>query len=259
MSDVTNFFDFKGKVVLVTGSGKGIGHGIAMAFASAGATLALHYHLSKFDAEETAACIRKAGHVAQTFHANIKEEKEVECLFQEVEQNLGGPDVLINNAGLAPQTEFISMPTEQWDQVVNVNLRSVFLTSRVAARHMLSQIRLGVIINIGSIEGDFPAFGHAHYSASKAGVLMLTQSCALELGPSGIRVNSVSPGLIERDGIQQDWPEGIARWMKAATIKRLGTTQDVANACLFLASQAASWITGANLVVDGGVSCRPAF
>jgi NAD(P)-dependent dehydrogenase (short-subunit alcohol dehydrogenase family) len=259
MPTLLNLFDFKDKVVLVTGSGKGLGQGIALAFAGAGATLALHYRSSRAEAEGTAAQIQGAGQAAQLFQADLSLEEEVDGLFARVEQALGGLDVLINNAGSYPSTDFVAMAASEWDQVVDSNLRSVFLASRAAARHMIRQHRQGVIINIATVEGVFPARGHAHYAAAKAGVLMLTRSCALELGQDGIRVNAVSPGLIEREGIEQAWPEGVKRWMSAAPLKRLGTPQDVANACLFLASPAAGWITGVNLVVDGGISCRPAF
>ncbi len=255
----SNPFDFKGKVVLVTGSGKGIGRGIALAFAEAGAALALHYRSSRAEVEEAAAMIRRAGGARSIFQADLSLEEEVDRLFAGVEQDLGGPDVLVNNAGLYPATDFMEMDAAEWNRVVDANLRSVFLATRAAARSMLRQHRPGAIINIATIEAAFPARGHAHYAAAKAGVLALTRSCALELGPDGIRVNAISPGLVEREGIEQAWPEGVARWMSAAPLKRLGTPQDVANTCLFLASPAAGWITGANLVVDGGVSCRPAF
>ncbi len=252
-------FDFSNKVVLVTGSGKGLGRGVALAFAAAGATLGLHCHTSRAEAEWTAARIKEAGRAAELFQADLSLEEEVEKLFTRLEGTLGVVDVLINNAGMYPSADFITMPVSEWDRVVNANLRSVFLATRTAAGSMIRSHKPGAIINIATVEAAFPAHGHAHYAAAKAGVLTLTRSCALELGKEGIRVNAVSPGLIEREGIEQDWPEGVERWKNAAPLQRLGTPQDVANACLFLASPASGWITGANLAVDGGISCRPAF
>jgi 3-oxoacyl-[acyl-carrier protein] reductase len=126
----------------------------------------------------------------------------------------------------------------------------------VAANHLLDG---GAIVNIASIEGSFAAWGHSHYSAAKAAVIMYTQSAALELGGRGIRVNCVSPGLIWREGIETAWADGVARWQARAPLTRLGMPDDIADACLFLASPAARWITGVNLTVDGGVSSSPAF
>jgi NAD(P)-dependent dehydrogenase (short-subunit alcohol dehydrogenase family) len=152
------------------------------------------------------------------------------------------------------------MSEEEWDRVVDTNLKSVFLGTQAAARQMKGQDPPGgAIVNIASIEGESPAPLHSHYNAAKAGVIMHTRAAALELGPHGIRVNSVSPGLIWRPGIEEDWPEGVEHWQQAAPLTRLGRPEDVADACLFLASPAARWITGANLRVDGGVLSRPAF
>lgn len=117
----------------------------------------------------------------------------------------------------------------------------------------------GSIVHIASIEGSRPAVGHAHYSASKAGLIMFARSAALEYGARGIRVNTVSPGLIDRPGLDRDWPEGVARWHAAAPLRRLGCPEDIGDACVFLASPSASWITGHDLVVDGGVSAHPTW
>ena len=134
--------------------------------------------------------------------------------------------------------------------MLRVNVGGVAAMTREAAALMPSG---GAIVNISSIEGLQPAFDHSHYAASKAAVIMHTRAAALELGPSGIRANCVSPGLIEAPGIEEAWPEGVARWHAAAPLHRLGTPADVADAVLFLVSPAARWISGANLVVDGGV------
>jgi NAD(P)-dependent dehydrogenase (short-subunit alcohol dehydrogenase family) len=151
------------------------------------------------------------------------------------------------------------MAEEEWDLVINSNLRSTFLCTQAAAKQMIAQGSGGAIVNIASIEGENPAPMHSHYSAAKGGVLIYTVAAAQELGAHAIRVNAVVPGLIWREGIEQAWPEGVARWQKAAPLKRLGLPSDVADACLFLTSQAARWITGASLRVDGGVMTHQTF
>lgn len=245
--------------MLVTGSGKGLGRQIALRFAEAGAALAIHYRTSQVGAEQTVEDIRNQGGMAQAFNADLDLPEEVTQLLLASEQAMAGLDVLINNVGEYPVTGMLEMSAREWDQVVSSNLRSAFLMTQAAARRMIERGKGGVILNIATIEAAFPAYGHSHYNAAKAGLVMLSRTSALELGQFGIRVNSISPGLIWREGIEQDWPEGVASWTKSAPLQRLGKPQDVADACLFLASSAASWITGANLVVDGGVSTRPAF
>jgi len=138
-------------------------------------------------------------------------------------------------------------------EMLRVNVGGVIAMTREAAAVMAEHSSGGAIVNIGSIEGLQPAFDHSHYAASKAAVIMHTRAAALELGPCGVRVNCVSPGLIDVDGLAEAWPDGVARWHAAAPLGRLGQPADVADAVLFLASDAARWITGANLVVDGGV------
>ena len=146
------------------------------------------------------------------------------------------------------------MRYEDWRAMLAANLDSTFLVMQRAAK--LWAGRGGAIVNIASIEGSDPATGHAHYSTSKAGMIMLSRAAALEYGPVGIRVNCVSPGLIDRDGLAEDWPDGVNRWLDRAPLGRLGTPQDVADAVLFLLSPAARWISGTNLVVDGGMSAQ---
>ena len=259
MTEMTNPFDFTGRVVLVTGSGSGLGRHIALRFSQAGAVLAVHYRSHREGAGSLADEIRNAKGRVSIVQADLSREEDVERMMEQASQELGNIDVLVNNAGEYPSSSLLEMSVAEWDRVLDSNLRSTFLTTRAVSRQMVKAGRGGTIINIASIEGTFPARGHGHYNAAKSGVLMLTRSSAMELGRHNIRVNSISPGLIWREGIEQAWPEGVQSWMDNAPLQRLGKPQDIADACLFLASPAADWITGANLVVDGGISARPAF
>ena len=256
---IESFFIFAGKVVLVTGAGHGIGKGIARRFAQAGAKVAIHYHTSRDEAQSLVAEIASQGGQAAAFQADLTQEVSISQLFAQTRATFGRLDVLVNNAGNYPVSPFLELTTSEWDSVISANLRNLFCCTQAAARMMLEQATGGVILNIGSIEGTFPAFGHSHYNAAKAGVLLFTKSVARELAQFNIRVNAVSPGLIGKPGLEQDWPEGVNRWKKSAPLARLGEPEDVADACLFLASPAARWITGIDLVVDGGASTTPAF
>jgi len=256
---VGGLLDFRGKVVLVTGAGRGIGPGIALRFAEAGARVVVNYRESREGAEAVVAEIEAAGGEALARRADVTRAKEVASLFQVCDEVYGRLDVLINNAGTYPVAGLLEMSEGEWDAVLDSDLKSVFLCTQAAARLMVDRGVQGAIVNIASIEAESPEPDHSHYDAAKAGVLMHTRSAAFELAPHGIRVNAVSPGLIWQPGIEESWPEGVARWQAATPLKRLGLPQDVADACLFLASPAARWITGVNLVVDGGVMVRPAF
>lgn len=151
------------------------------------------------------------------------------------------------------------MTATEWRAVVDTNLTGVFACTQAAAAVMRGQDGGGTVTHIASIEARAPAPAHAHYSASKAAVVMHARSAALEYGPWGVRVNSVSPGLVDREGLAEAWPEGVRRWRRAAPTGRLGRPEDVGDACVFLASRLASWVTGHDLVVDGGVTARPSW
>jgi NAD(P)-dependent dehydrogenase (short-subunit alcohol dehydrogenase family) len=254
-----DLLDFTGRAVLVTGSGSGLGRGIAARFAEAGADVAVHYNRSADGAAEVVQAIEKSGGRAVALQTDVTDRAAVERLVAAAVEAFGRLDVLVNNAGVYPLASLLEMGEEDWDLVLDSNLRSVFLCTQMAARQMLAQGGGGAIVNIASIEGESPAPLHSHYNAAKGGVLMHTRAAAHELGRHGIRVNAVSPGLIWREGIEQAWPDGVERWKQAAPLTRLGLPEDVADACLFLASPAARWITGANLRVDGGVMARPSF
>ncbi len=254
-----NLLDFTGKVTLITGSGSGLGSGIALRFAEAGAAVTVNYRSSVAGAQAVVSQIEAAGGRAIALQADVTQKAEVEKLISQTIAAFGRLDVLINNAGLYPLVSLVEMSEAEWDEVLNSNLRSTFLCTQAAAKQMIAQGEGGAIVNIASIEAENPAPMHSHYNAAKGGVVMHTAAAANELGPHGIRVNSVSPGLIWREGIEQGWPDGVERFLKAAPLGRLGRPDDIADACLFLASPAARWITGANLRVDGGVMTKQIF
>lgn len=251
---VTTLLDFSSRVVVVTGGASGLGAGIAHRFAEAGAAVVVHYHTNGEGAEAVVRTIGSAGGKAVAIGGDLTRNVDAEHLLVETLEAFGQVDVLVNNAGLYPEGRVLEMHEADWDAVLDANLRSVFLCTRAAARRMLSQAEGGAIVNVASIEGAHPAVGHSHYGAAKAAVIAYTRAAAQELAQHSIRVNAVSPGLIWRAGIEREWPEGVRRWHDRAPLGRMGMPDDVADACLFLASPGARWITGINLVVDGGMT-----
>jgi len=255
---VKTAFDFSNQWVLVTGSSTGLGRAIAVEFAQNGANVLVHYHHNLEGAEETVEQIAKAGGKAILTQADLCAEQAVEALFANISRECDNLDVLVNNAGIYPLRGLLEMSVSEWDGMMSANLRSAFLCTQFAARGMRDSGG-GSIVNIASIEACMPARMHAHYNTSKAGILMLTRSSALELGEFAIRVNAVSPGLIYREGLEEAWPEGLARWEEHCPLGRVGQAEEVAKACVFLASDMAAWISGVNLVVDGGMSVVGGF
>ncbi|WP_020134001.1 SDR family NAD(P)-dependent oxidoreductase [Streptomyces sp. 351MFTsu5.1] len=261
----------EGQVALVTGASGGIGRGIALRFAEQGAAVALHCRTAVAAAREVASRIEDMGARAVVLEADLRDEAECRRLVRVAAEwaaaegaaeagaaaaGGGSLTALVNNAGVQPTRPLPGMTAAQWREVVDTNLTSVFACTQAAAEVMGPG---GSVTHIASIEASRPAPEHAHYSASKAAVVMHARSAALEYGSHGIRVNTVSPGLIDREGLARDWPEGVERWTRQAPLGRLGRAEDVADACVFLASPLASWITGHDLVVDGGVSVGPAW
>jgi NAD(P)-dependent dehydrogenase (short-subunit alcohol dehydrogenase family) len=256
--DVKALLDLSGQVALVTGAGSGFGRSIARRFAAAGARVAVHYRRSRAGAEEVVREIRAAGGEARAVAGDLTREGEANRVVEETSLGFGRLDLLVNNAGAYPLVGLLEMSAAQWDEVLAANLKSALLCLQAAGRRMTASGG-GAIVNVTSIQAFRPALGLAHYSAAKAGLEMLTRSAAVELGPVGIRVNAVAPGVTWREGIESAWPEGVARYRAAAPLGRIGQPEDVADACLFLASPAARFITGVSLAVDGGLLAAAAF
>jgi NAD(P)-dependent dehydrogenase (short-subunit alcohol dehydrogenase family) len=255
--EVARLLDLSDRVVIVTGAGSGLGQGVARRFAEAGAKVVVHYRKAAAGAEALVAQI--GGGRAIAAEADLTRPEDAESLVAAAVRDFGRVDALVNNAGIYPLASVLEMTPAQWNEVVAANLTSVFLCTQAAARQMVRQGGGGAVVNVTSIEAGSALPSHSHYAATKAAADAHTRAAAQELGPHGIRVNAVAPGLIWREGIEETWPEGVSRWLDAAPLRRLGRPEDVADACLFLASPAARWITGATLCVDGGVSVAPLF
>lgn len=255
----TQLLDFTGKVVFVTGSSKGIGAAIAKRFAEAGANVAIHYHSHREEAEQVLQAIKVHGHKTTMVHGDVSNSDDVRKMFDNVSKDLGAVDVMVNNAGNYPHASLLDMTEEEWDSMLNINLKSVFMFTQAAAQQMVEAQKPGAIVNISSLSAINPVPGHCHYTAAKAGVMMFTKTAALELGPRGIRVNAVGPGLINSPVLADNWPEGVASWMSKVPLGRIGEPEDIADACLFLASEAARFITGQHLLVEGGIYTNPIY
>lgn len=239
---------FQGQVVIVTGASRGIGKAIAEAFALEGAVVAC-VATTAAGAEKTAGEI---GGRAKGYACDVSDAGAVEGLFEAVLTDLGTPSVLVNNAGITRDTLMLRMKDDDWDRVLEVNLKGAFLTSRAAAKPMM-KARYGRIVNISSVIGLHGGSGQANYAAAKAGLIGLTMSIAKELGSRNITCNAVAPGFIETD-MTEDLPaEFRDRVIKEAPAGRLGTGADIANAVLFLASADAAYVTGQTITVDGGL------
>lgn len=249
---VAKLLDLSGKVALVTGASGNIGTGIARRFAEAGAFVMVHYRRHGAAAAAVVESILAAGGKATASQAMLADADDVDKFIARVLKVTRALDIVINNAGSFPVHHLLDMSFADWQRMYADNVETTFLCTQAAARQM-KQAGGGAIVNVASIGAIAPAPGHSHYNSAKAAVVMFTRSAAQELGPYGIRVNAVSPGLIARPGIGEEWPDGVARWRAKAPLERLGRPEDVADACLFLASPAARWISGHNLVVDGGI------
>lgn len=242
----------KDMVALVTGASRGIGREIAIELGRNGAKVAVNYSSSDKGARETAELIKSNGGTAEIFKASINNEEEVTQMFSEIEEKLGIVDILVNNAGITKDNLLLRMKTEEWDEVIDVNLKGAFLCTRAAIKGMMKK-RYGKIINISSVVGFSGNAGQFNYSATKAGLTGMTKSAALELSARGIRVNAVAPGFIETDMTASLSDEIKKTYIEKIPLKSLGKPEDVAAAVLFLAGPQSDYITGQTIHVNGGM------
>jgi 3-oxoacyl-[acyl-carrier protein] reductase len=241
-----------GKVALITGATRGIGRGIALKFAEHGAHVVFTYVSSEEKAKALEAEIQQMGVKAKGFKSDAADFKAAEELVNAVVAEFGTLDVLVNNAGITRDTLLMRMTEQQWDEVINANLKSVFNLTKAAQKPMLKQ-RKGSIVNMSSVVGVKGNAGQANYAASKAGIIGFSKSVALELGSRNIRCNAIAPGFIETEMTGALDQKVVEQWRESIPLKRGGTAEDVANLTLFLASDMSAYITGQCINVCGGM------
>jgi NAD(P)-dependent dehydrogenase (short-subunit alcohol dehydrogenase family) len=253
---VYDIFDIKGRKAIVTGAGKGIGKVLAIALAEAGCDVAL-FGLHKENLAEVAASIKKLGRKSIILQGDVSKKDDVTRAFEITKIEFGRLDICVNNAGISMQVPIETMPEEDWNKIIDTNLKGVFFCSQEAAHIMIPQKR-GSIINIGSISARIVNVPQpqAVYNTSKAGVIMLTQTTAVEWAPYGIRVNAISPGYMKTEMTLLSMSHLFPTWEELTPMNRLGTPDELRGALIFLASDASSYMTGHDMVIDGGYTIR---
>ena len=242
----------EGKTALITGASKGIGKAIAKKFAEHGANVAFTYLSSTEKGEALEKELTEGGVKAKGFRSDASDYQAAQDLITAVLETFGRMDVLVNNAGITKDNLLMRMREEDWDVIQNINLKSCFNTVKASARSFMKQ-RSGSIINMSSVVGVKGNAGQANYAASKAGIIGFTKSVALELGSRNIRCNAIAPGFIETEMTDALDKATVQGWRDAIPLKREGSPEDVANACVFLASEMATYITGQTIQINGGM------
>jgi 3-oxoacyl-[acyl-carrier protein] reductase len=242
----------KGKTAIITGASRGIGSGIATVFAQQGADVAFTYSSSSEAAETLEKSLQAYGTKVKAYQSNAADFVEAQELAAKVLEEFGQIDILVNNAGITKDNLLMRMGEEDFDEVIEVNLKSVFNMTKAVQRTMLKQ-RKGSIINMSSVVGVKGNAGQTNYAASKAGIIGFSKSVALELGSRNIRSNVIAPGFIETEMTAKLDPAVVDQWRAGIPLKRGGTAEDIANACVYLASDLSAYVTGQTLNVDGGM------
>lgn len=242
----------EGKTAIITGASRGIGKGIAEVFAQHGANVAFTYSSSTEAANQLEGELNTAGIKAKGYKSNAANFDQAQELVKNVLEDFGSVDILINNAGITKDNLLMRMSEDDFDKVIEVNLKSIFNMTKAVQRTMLKQ-RHGSIVNMSSVVGVKGNPGQANYAASKAGMIGFSKSMALELGSRNIRTNVIAPGFIETEMTAKLDEETVAGWRSGIPLKRGGSPEDIANACVFLASDLSSYITGQVINVDGGM------
>ncbi len=240
------------KIALVTGGGRGIGRAICLELAARGATVIVNYNRSAAAAADVVAQIEAARGIGKTMQADVSDAEQVAAMFKTIISEYGKIDILVNNAGMTRDNVIMMMKPDDFDAVIETNLRSCWLCCKTAARSMMRK-RSGSIVNITSVVGIAGNGGQTNYAASKAGIIGLTKSLAKEVSVRGIRVNAVAPGFVETDMTADLADDLRKKAIEAIPLGRMGAPQDIAKAVAFLASDEAAYITGQTLVVDGGM------